>query len=196
MLGNILLVACTSLVKCLLHAIHPRDCVYAAMRELSESGKERFILFVISKGIFFFIWEVYKICWTQLYMYLSPCQHGVGVYEECNTLYIATWLILPVIIRSSQRLSHACLSMNVILWNCEWLIISVLAYLIIPCYLDNRSNSRANTCVNAQPLEEQYLLDWNLPALRWFRRVIITFRIASTCSGDGSFGILPYQVWR
>ena len=109
---------------------------------------------------------------------------------------IATWLILPVIIRSSQRLSHACLSMNVILWNCEWLIISVLAYLIIPCYLDNRSNSRANTCVNAQPLEEQYLLDWNLPALRWFRRVIITFRIASTCSGDGSFGILPYQVWR
>ena len=25
---------------------------------------------------------------------------------------IATWLILPVVIRSSQRLSHACLSIN------------------------------------------------------------------------------------
>ena len=25
---------------------------------------------------------------------------------------ISTWLILPVVIRSSQRLSHACLSIN------------------------------------------------------------------------------------
>ena len=61
---------------------------------------------------------------------------------------IATWLILPVVIRSSQRLSHACLSINVLLWNCERLIISVIVYLIVPYYLDNRSNSRANTCVN------------------------------------------------
>ena len=61
---------------------------------------------------------------------------------------IATWLILPVVIRSSQRLSHACLSINLLLWNCERLIISVIIYLIIPYYLDNRSNSRANTCVN------------------------------------------------
>jgi hypothetical protein len=30
--------------------------------------------------------------------------------------------------------------------NCEWLIKSVIVYLIIPYYLDNRSNSRANTC--------------------------------------------------
>ncbi len=28
---------------------------------------------------------------------------------------IATWLILPVVIRSSQRLSHACLSINLLL---------------------------------------------------------------------------------
>jgi hypothetical protein len=33
-----------------------------------------------------------------------------------------------------------------ILWNCEWLIKSVIVYLIIPYYLDNRGNSRANTC--------------------------------------------------
>jgi hypothetical protein len=33
-------------------------------------------------------------------------------------------------IRLSQRLSHACLSINKsILWNCEWLIISVIVYL-------------------------------------------------------------------
>ena len=39
-----------------------------------------------------------------------------------------------------------------ILWNCEWLIISVIVYLIVFYYLDNRSNSRANTCVNSQLL--------------------------------------------
>ena len=63
----------------------------------------------------------------------------------------STWLILPVVIRLSQRLSHACLSINkFVLWNCEWLIISVIVYLIVPYYLDNRSNSRANTCINTR----------------------------------------------
>ena len=65
------------------------------------------------------------------------------------SLSLATWLILPVVIRSSQRLSHACLSINILLWNCERLIISVIVSLIVPYYLDTRSNSRANTCVNA-----------------------------------------------
>ena len=76
---------------------------------------------------------------------------------------IATWLILPVVIRSSQRLSHACLSINTLLWNCERLIISVLVYSIVSYYLDIRSNSRANTCINTRPLEGWYLLDWNQP---------------------------------
>ena len=76
----------------------------------------------------------------------------------------ATWLILPVVIRSSQRLSHARLSINVILWNCELLITTVIVYLIIPYYLDNRSNSRANTCINARLLaERQHLLDKSQP---------------------------------
>ena len=30
--------------------------------------------------------------------------------------------------------------------NCEWLIKSVIVYLMVPYYLDNRGNSRANTC--------------------------------------------------
>ena len=60
---------------------------------------------------------------------------------------LVTWLILPVVICLSQRLSHACLSINnFVLWNCEWLIKSVIVYLIIIYYLDNRGNSRANTC--------------------------------------------------
>ena len=61
---------------------------------------------------------------------------------------LVTWLILPVVICLSQRLSHACLSISKsIQWNCEWLIKSVIVYLMIPYYLDNRGNSRANTCI-------------------------------------------------
>jgi hypothetical protein len=47
-------------------------------------------------------------------------------------------------------------------WNCEWLIISVIVYSIIPYYLDIRSNSRANTCLNTRLFTEGlHLLDWN-----------------------------------
>jgi hypothetical protein len=43
--------------------------------------------------------------------------------------------------------------------NCEWLIKSVIVYLMVPYYLDNRGNSRANTCARARPLGGPYLLD-------------------------------------
>ena len=46
-----------------------------------------------------------------------------------------------------------------ILWNCEWLIKSVIIYLILPYYLDNRGNSSANTCFKPRLLEGVYLLD-------------------------------------
>ena len=65
---------------------------------------------------------------------------------------IVTWLILPVVIRSSQRLSHACLSIN----NCtvKLRMAHYISYSLFDstCYLDNRSNYRANTCVNSQLL--------------------------------------------
>ncbi len=32
----------------------------------------------------------------------------------------------------------------------EWLIKTVIVYLIIDNYMDNRGNSRANTCLNAR----------------------------------------------
>ena len=64
-----------------------------------------------------------------------------------------TWLILPVVICLSQRLSHACLSINIFIqWNCVQLIISVIIYLMVPYYMDTRSNSRANTCVKSRLL--------------------------------------------
>ena len=47
-----------------------------------------------------------------------------------------------------KRLSHACLSINIFIqWNCVQLIISVIIYLKVTHYMDNCSNSRANTCV-------------------------------------------------
>ena len=81
------------------------------------------------------------------------CLKRLSSHENlCSSqmFFLVTWLILPVVIRSSQRLSHACVSINdSIQWNCERLIISELIYLILSYYLDNRSNSRANTCVKA-----------------------------------------------
>jgi hypothetical protein len=50
----------------------------------------------------------------------------------CSCLYVDTWLILPVVICLSQRLSHACLSITEFIQeNCEWLIKSVIVYLIV-----------------------------------------------------------------
>ena len=73
---------------------------------------------------------------------------------------VVTWLILPVVICLSQRLSHACLSITTfVLGNCEWLIKSVIVYLMVPCYMDNCGNSRANTCNQAPTHGGVYLLD-------------------------------------
>ena len=73
---------------------------------------------------------------------------GVSLAQQVGK--VVTWLILPVVICLSQRLSHACLSINkFVLWNCEWLIKSVIVYLMLHCYMDNCGNSRANTCNQA-----------------------------------------------
>ena len=63
---------------------------------------------------------------------------------------VETWLILPVVICLSQRLSHACLSISVSLRNCEWLIKTVIVSMSVVNYLDIHGNSRANTCVQTR----------------------------------------------
>ena len=45
---------------------------------------------------------------------------------------IVTWLILPVVICLSQRLSHACLSISMLCRNCRRLIKTVMVYLMVP----------------------------------------------------------------
>ena len=91
-----------------------------------------------------------EVCWWIIRFQLGWIVENSSLvalgWRSCVIL-IVTWLILPVVICLSQRLSHACLSINKFtLWNCEWLIKSVIVYLIVPFYLDNRRKSRANTC--------------------------------------------------
>ena len=37
-----------------------------------------------------------------------------------------------------------------VLQNCEWLIKTVIVYLMVILYMDNRGNSRANTCAQTR----------------------------------------------
>jgi hypothetical protein len=43
---------------------------------------------------------------------LCPVQTGYRGRREATAVKIVTWLILPVVICLSQRLSHACLSIS------------------------------------------------------------------------------------
>ena len=58
-----------------------------------------------------------------------------------------------------------CMSKYKLLYTVKlrWLIKSVIVYLILTYYLDNRGNSAANTCVKARLLEGPYLLDLSQP---------------------------------
>ena len=61
-----------------------------------------------------------------------------------------------------------------------------------PYYLDNRSNSRANTCIKPRLLEGVYLLDWNQCGATRYLVIHNNFRIVFD---DASFKFLPYQLW-
>ncbi len=80
---------------------------------------------------FGFLWMKKKeklfLCFFFCYMWIF-----FFPYKKRRKNTIVTWLILPVAICSLQRLSHACLSINnFILWNCRWLIKSVIIYLMV-----------------------------------------------------------------
>ena len=61
------------------------------------------------------------------------------------------------------------------------------------CYLDNRSNSRANTCIKPRLLEGVYLLDGNQCGVTRILVIHNNFRIDLRI--DASFKFLPYQLW-
>ena len=79
---------------------------------------------------------------------------GFGWLRPHRFRHHLTWLILPVVICLSQRLSHACLSISVSLRNCEWLIKTVIVSMSVDDYLDIHGNSRANTCVQTRLLRK------------------------------------------
>ena len=64
-----------------------------------------------------------------------------------------------------------------------------------PYYLDNRSNSRANTCIKPRLLEGVYLLDGNqYRACSVFVVIHSNFANRMPSGDDGSFKFLPYQL--
>ena len=68
---------------------------------------------------------------------------------------VETWLILPVVICLSQRLSHACLSISFYTAKLRMAIKTVTVYLMVVYYMDNCGNSRANNCLGG--LKTQWL---------------------------------------
>ena len=109
-------------------------------------------------------------------------------------LRIVTWLILPVVICLSQRLSHACLSINVIQWNCEWLIKTVIVYLIIEFTWITVVILELIHAVKPDFSEGLYLLDNKsifpvsivMTHSNWSNRMVL--------DRDTSFKFLPHQL--
>ena len=68
-------------------------------------------------------------------------------------------------IRLSQRLSHARLSISD--YTVKLRMAHYISYSLFdgPCYLDNRSNSRANTCINPRLLGRGVFIRWK--PIRW-----------------------------
>ena len=89
----------------------------------------------------------------------------MGELKEKKTV---TWLILPVVICLSQRLSHACLSIST--YTVKLRTAHYISYDLFDgdFYMDTRSNSRANTCVQFRLVRGgMYLLDINQSRAIW-----------------------------
>ena len=96
-------------------------------------------------------------------------------------------------IRLSQRLSHACVSISN--HTVKLRMAHYISYSLFdgPYYMDNRSNSRANTCIKPRLLEGVYLLDGNQCGATRYLVIHNNFRIGLRI--DASFKFLPYQLW-
>jgi len=104
-------------------------------------------------------------------------------------------LILPVVICLSQRLSHACLSINDIQWNCEWLIKTVIVYLVIEFTWITVVILELIHAQMPDFLEGQYLLDNSQCSLRSLWWLIVTDRTAwaSPAANHSSFCPISFR---
>jgi hypothetical protein len=78
------------------------------------------------------LWGCVCVC---IYIAPPPQQQQQTKKHSSNIVCsptVGTWLILPVVICLSQRLSHACLSISLFIRrDCGWLIKSVIVYLMV-----------------------------------------------------------------
>ena len=93
---------------------------------------------------------------------------------------VHTWLILPVVICLSQRLSHACLSISSLYYETADGSLKQSQSIRWFHYSDNRSNSRANTCTNLTPCVGVFIRSKQPICLRAFRWIIVTSRIGAS----------------
>ena len=80
-----------------------------------------------TRASYFIVWFLNFSSWFSTF-YSEPVFAWRPRFSSVAAARLAnlTWLILPVVICLSQRLSHACLSISSIQRNCEWLIITVM----------------------------------------------------------------------
>ena len=97
---------------------------------------------------FFWSFSVPRARWDSSVASAQPHPLRAPAPRACSR-NVETWLILPVVIRLSQRLSHACLSIST--YTVKLRMAHYISYSLFdsPYYLDNRSNSRANTCAKS-----------------------------------------------
>ena len=94
----------------------------------------------------------------------------------------ATWLILPVVICLSQRLSHACLSISFYTVKLRMAHYNSYCPLDSPPVLDTYGNSRANTYVQTQLRGRVVLIRYRTsPGLPGLELTHSTQRIAWLC---------------
>ena len=99
----------------------------------------------------------YLLCWWLIMLFRKLIQLSAHDWAWSEDSY----LVDPASSHMLVSKIKPCMSKykHFILWNCEWLIKSVIVYLMISSYLDTRGNSRANTCDHTRLLEGWYLLD-------------------------------------
>ena len=82
----------------------------------------------------------------------KPQKVKIGTVRYYQSLsWTDTWLILPVVICLSQRLSHACLSISRKMVKPRIAHYNSHSLLDLPLYMDTCSNSGANTRKKLQP---------------------------------------------
>ena len=78
---------------------------------------------------------------------VSVANYGIITSKKIIVFSLVTWLILPVVICLSQRLSHASLSISFDTTKLRMAHYNSYNFRESNYYTDNRGNSGANTCI-------------------------------------------------